>query len=186
VEPDRQALAAAAIGAAIERIEGMKGPARRFVVPHRIVLRGSVESPPAASEGKAVVNTSGAEHDQPTLSEQDRAGIVEALVGWRIASFPSRETALKLGFNGVGGLIERTAALAELIGKGVPLSTLDWELVRDAVAGILEDRLHHAAIVDDPAGPFPTADVTTALTNLDSYLPKSGATARTPQTKRAR
>ena len=171
VEPDREYLAGAAVTAAIERIEGLRGPARRFVVPHRIVVRRSVRRPDAVdphAEGPA--GRRNGLPDQPVLTEQDRNSIVEALTSWRIASFPSRESAVHLGFSGVGGLIDVTSQLAEMICAGVPLTARQWEQTRNAVAEILADRKRLGGAVEDPAGPFPAAAVGAALAILDRHV----------------
>jgi hypothetical protein len=172
VQPDRQALAATAIDAAIERIEGYKQPGRRFVVPHRVVRRKSVGFTPPASE---LQHLGGALDSgiQPSLSQQDRDGIVEALTQWRIASLPSREIAVQLGFSGVESLIDTTTTLAQLMNDRQSLTTSQWGLARSAAAWILDDRLRSAVTVDDPAGPFHASDVTTALKKLDVYLSSS-------------
>jgi len=177
VEPDRQALASAVIGAAVERIEGLRGPARRFVVPHRIVERKSV-----ISGGKTRDTDQPSVHkdlppSQPDLTEPERAALIEALTAWRIASFPSRETAVELGFSGVGALIDNTAALSDMLARGTSLSHAEWELVRSASARMLKDRTHSAVPIHDPAGPFPGPQLSTALRALDTHLATRSGTA---------
>ena len=188
VEPDRQALAAAVMNAAIERIEGHQGPARRILVPHRIVQRKSAagSSPPGNTDEGRVIAPEQVGPDQPALSERERTALVEALTAWRIASFPSRETAVQLGFSGVGALIDTTAALSDMLTAGTPLTTAEWRLVRNASARMLEDRMHNPVRIDDPAGPFPTQQLTEARRRLDAHVSETRLAGTTAGRKESR
>ena len=176
VEPDRQALASAVIGAAIERIEGLRGPARRFVVPHRIVERKSVISRDKATESDNLPPRKDLAPSQPDLTERERAALIEALTAWRVASFPSREIAVELGFSGVGALIDNTAALSHMLAERATLSNAEWRQVWSASARMLEDRTHAPVPINDPAGPFPARDLRGALSKLHTHVSRSGAT----------
>ena len=173
VEPDWQFLASAVVDAAIGRIEGPEAPARRLMVPHRVVPRKSIRRAsgrPSPAHPREEPNRQGTDPvDQPRISRRERRGLIEALTAWRIASYPSREIAKQLGFSGVGGLIEATTSLAEMIDQQLPLTREEWSLVRNAAAQMLQDRSSTTVVVDDPVGPFPSEDVISGLSALSGY-----------------